>query len=62
MLEHGGVRVKITRSQAKKRLDEARKKIDAVAFSDFARHLSTAQRNELYGLSNKLLIIIKKMQ
>lgn len=52
---------KMTKAQAKKRLKEAVAKIDKVAWSDVARQLSSAQRNELYGLSNRILMIIKKL-
>jgi hypothetical protein len=52
---------KMTKAQAKRRLIEAQKKIDAVAFGDVARHMTTAQRNELYGMSNKLIRVINKL-
>ena len=53
---------KMTKAQARKRLDEARRKVDAVAMSDVARHLSTQQRNELYAIANKLIMLAKKIQ
>ena len=53
---------KMTKAQARKRLEEARKKIDTVAFGAAARHLSSAQRNKLYGFSNHLITLIKAMK
>jgi len=60
---NGGVQVaKMTKAQARKRLDEARRKVDAVAMSDVARYLSSQQRNELYAIANRLIMIAKKIQ
>jgi hypothetical protein len=60
---NGGVQVaKMTKAQARKRLDEARRKVDAVAMSDVARHLPSQHRNELYALANRLIMIAKKIQ
>ncbi len=46
---------KMTKAQARRRLDEARKKVDAVCFGDAARFLTSAQRTKLYGISNELI-------
>lgn len=52
---------KMTKAQAKKRLDEARKKVDAVAFGDAARYLTSGQRDRLYAISNQLISLMQKM-
>jgi hypothetical protein len=53
---------RMTNAQARKRLEEARKKLDAVAFGDAARFLSTSDRNKIYAMSNNIIQIIKKMK
>tara|TARA_R110000824_G_scaffold61713_1_gene163851 strand:+ start:196 stop:381 length:186 start_codon:yes stop_codon:yes gene_type:complete len=52
---------KMTNAAARKRLNEARKKIDAVAFGDAARFLTASERGKLYKMSNDIIALIKKM-
>lgn len=53
---------KMTNSQARKRLEEARKKVDAVAFGDAARFLTSQQRGKLYAISNQLIQMTKALK
>lgn len=50
---------KMTKAQARKRLIEAQRKVDAVAFGDASRFLSSSQRTKLYGISNQLIALAK---
>ncbi len=50
---------KMTKAQARKRLSEAQKKIDSVAFGDAARYLTSAKRDRLYAMSNQLIRMLK---
>lgn len=53
---------KMTQAQARKRLEEARKKVDGVAFGDAARFLTSQQRGKLYAMSNQLIQLTKTLK
>ena len=54
--------VKMSKTQASKRLLEAQRKVDSVAFGDAARFLTTSQRTKLYGISNQLIALAKDLK
>ena len=57
--------VKMTKAQASKRLLEAQRKVDSVAFGNFDsthRFLTTSQRTKLYDISNKLVALAKDLK
>jgi hypothetical protein len=54
--------VKMSKTQASKRLLEAQRKVDSVAFGDASRFLTTSQRTKLYGISNQLIALAKDLK
>jgi hypothetical protein len=54
--------VKMSKTQASKRLLEAQRKVDSVAFGDASRFLTTSQRTKLYGISNQLIALSKDLK